>query len=272
MYRAIENLEDLRTVMNSPESWQLDFKMFVNPAEWWELAKDIAAFANYLGGVILVGVEELPSGMPQLCGIGAQDAEALKGAYEMAARDKCLPRPLVTMTILNVPELDGRCLLAVNVEPVPDQIVGAMFYLRNKAGDPTTCDAWRFPVRIGKHNVPITPDRIPMFIDAKSRRTAIRLCSITPGSIPLLVWRRPSNQFDEEPQAEGILDVEVDLAANVMRARRQRSDGGTSFAVPLEDVESVWEETRYNWRIRVTGWLDAQNRYVTNPSNAVFKR
>jgi len=49
----------------------VDFKATVDPTKWWELAKDMAAFANALGGVILVGVKEGPppvyEGLPR-CG------------------------------------------------------------------------------------------------------------------------------------------------------------------------------------------------------------
>jgi hypothetical protein len=272
MYTRIQSVEALHRALRNPETYELDFKKFVDPKEWWELAKDIAAFANYIGGVILVGAAENSSGTADLSGIPAVTAQDTKDAYEKAARDKCLPRPLVTVWILEPAEISGRCVLAVNVEPVPDQIVGSMFYATNKAGKPETSDAWRFPVRIGKDNVLITPDRIPMFIDAKIRRAAIRLSSIRQGSASMLVWRHPTNQFDDAPARDTIVGLEVDLAANVFRARRVIDRGEHPFSVPLDDVEAVWEETQGSWRIRVTGWLDERSSYVTNPSNTVIHR
>jgi hypothetical protein len=272
MYTRIQTVDALHRALLSPETYELDFKGFADAKEWWELAKDIAAFANYLGGVILVGAAENATGAADLCGIPAAAAQELKEAYEKASRDKCLPRPLVTVCSLEPPEIPGRCVLAVNVEPVPDQLVGAMFYGINKLGQPVSSDAWRFPVRIGKDNVSVAPDRIPMFIDAHVRRTAIRLSSIPRGAAPLLVWRRPSNQFDESPVREMIVGLDIDLTANVFRARRVIDGGEHPFSVPLDDVEAVWEETQGNWRIRVTGWLNEKSSYVTNPSNAVIRR
>lgn len=272
VYKRVQSLDDLKSALLSTETCELDFKAFVDSKEWWELAKDIAAFANYLGGVILVGATEESTGLPRLCGIELDFALTLKEAYEKAARDKCSPRPLLTAVILEPPEIPDRRVLAVNVEPVPDQIVGAMFCGRNSQGQATTSDAWRFPIRIGKDNIAITPDRIPMFIDAKTRRVAIRLSSIPRGSTPQLVWRRPSNQSNESPVVEPIIGLEVDVPANVFRARRVNDARQPAFSVPLDDVEAVWEATQANWRVRITGWLDDKNGYVTNPSNTIIKR
>jgi hypothetical protein len=271
VYHRVQSLAALRSALSASETWELDFKGSAKHEEWWELAKDVAAFANYLGGVILVGVAEESNGA-RLIGLPPAVGSALKEAYEKAARDKCLPRPLLTVVVLEPPEVLGQCVLAVNVEPVPDQIVGAMFYGTNKDGRRTTSDAWRFPVRIGKDNVSITPDRIPMFMDAKLRRVAIRLSAIPSTAIPYLVWRLPSNPLDESPIVEAIVGLEVDLAANVFRAGRLSEDQGARFSVPLDDVDVVWEQTEGNWRIRVTGWLDSKGAYIANPSSAVVRR
>lgn len=39
------------------EKHDIDFKRFADDAQPWEHAKDIAAFANALGGVIVVGAD-----------------------------------------------------------------------------------------------------------------------------------------------------------------------------------------------------------------------
>lgn len=272
MYRRIQTLEDLQAAVQACESPELDFKVTIEPTEWWELAKDIAAFANYLGGTILVGANEQSSGSAILVGVERQDAMTFQIAYENAARDKCLPRPIVSCVVLEPEGTKHPCVLAVNVEPFPDQFVGAMYYRTNKQGDPTTCDAWRLPIRIGKHNVLLTPDKLPMFIDARIRRIAIRLSAIPSAATPLLVWRRPSNQSSEEPVEELVFQVQVDLQANVLRARRADSKRGTVLAIPLDDVEAVWEHGQADWRIRVTGWLEERKGYICNPSNTVIKR
>jgi hypothetical protein len=270
MYKRVHSLENLRAVVQAPESWELDFKTTVDPDAWWELSKDIAAFANHLGGVILVGVSEQEH-RAQAFGIPATDVPRIAIAYENAARDKCLPRPLVTVARIQLPDVADRSVVAINVEAVPDQIVGAMFYAVNKQQARTTSEAWRFPVRVGKDNVLISPDRLPMFIDTKSRRTVIRLSSIPAGTTPSLVWRRPTNQTSENPVVEEVIVIAVDHPANVLRLRRVSTPEQQAFAIPLDDVDAVWEATENNWRIRVTGWLDG-DKYVTNPSNAVFRR
>jgi predicted HTH transcriptional regulator len=42
----------------SREKSDLDFKTFVEQAKSWENAKDVAAFANALGGVLLIGADD----------------------------------------------------------------------------------------------------------------------------------------------------------------------------------------------------------------------
>lgn len=271
MYRTIQSEKDLREAVHSRETWELDFKGFVKVSEWWELAKDIAAFANYLGGVILVGAEELESGLPNLVGLAGEAAGELREAYEKVARDKCLPRPLVNAVLIELSDQPDRWVLAVNVDPVPDQIVGAMHCGRNRLGEPIPSDAWRFPIRIGKDNISIPPDRLSMFIDPKTRRTAIRLSAIPVGATPQLVWRRPSNQSSETPVHEEVSQLAIDLPANIFRARRVMQPQEV-IAVPLDDVETVWERTQNQWSIRVTGWLNERSEYITNPSNATFRR
>ncbi len=56
---ARDDVERLRTAQ---EGATLDYKFRVEADEWWELAKDIAALANHLGGVLLVGVDETAEG------------------------------------------------------------------------------------------------------------------------------------------------------------------------------------------------------------------
>ena len=191
-YTRILSQDQLSSACGACESHELDYKMGVDADAWWELAKDIAAFANYLGGTILVGVQEEPTGTGRVVGMKEPELERLAHAYEMAARDKCSPAAMVTLD--RIPTDGGRSfVLAVNVEPYPDQLLGAMFVARNNSGSATTSNAWRFPVRIGRHTKFLKPEQLSMFMNSDIRRTIIRLESIPEKATKVLVWRRPTN-------------------------------------------------------------------------------
>jgi hypothetical protein len=261
-YEPVRTLADLRALAGSTEGRSLDFKGRVDTSEWWEMAKDIAAFANHVGGTILVGASEQPDGTATFFGIDQQDAVDAAREYENVAKDKCNPRPLVVPDPIALPS--GPIVLAVNVDPYPLAPVGAMFYERNKNGAPVTCDAWRFPLRVGKHNVPLQPDQIAMFMEPQIRRTAILLEGI-PGAARAkvkLVWvgwwddkGRP-NMSEIEVVMNG-----VDVAANVLSVSR-----GSDARIPLDDVESVWEAQGGLWAFRVCGAIDPNGfKYTSRP-------
>jgi hypothetical protein len=69
-----------------------------------------------------------------LHGIDPATASQLAQAYETIAKDKCSPKLTITCETIDPRLLNGKMLLAVNVDAVPDQLVGAMFYAVDKNG------------------------------------------------------------------------------------------------------------------------------------------
>jgi predicted HTH transcriptional regulator len=108
------------------ETYELEFKgldgiTFHRDPE--EHAKDIAALANLIGGVILIGIDETADiwGRARL---PMKDAQSIADYFTETARD--FVRPRVMIEALTVPSPDGCTgLVAVNVEPHPDQLVGS---------------------------------------------------------------------------------------------------------------------------------------------------
>ena len=58
LFRPVATTADLPALSAGRESGTYDFKGSVDLAKKRELAKDVAAFANATGGVILIGAEE----------------------------------------------------------------------------------------------------------------------------------------------------------------------------------------------------------------------
>lgn len=279
-YQPVRTLADAEALAASTEGRSVDFKGTADPEEWWELAKDIAAFANHVGGTILVGASEQADGTANLFGIPPEIAKALGREYENASRDKCKPRPLSTVDPIAL--ANGNVVLAINVEPYPLALVGAMFYALNRNGEPETCDAWRFPVRVGKHNIALQPDQIAMFMEPRTRRVVTLLEGVLEAvreppqsEIPT---RRPAGVYLHYvlPNLGRLPGVQikllrVDVMQNAFAFSTERVGDGRgrkeyTYEAPLDDVEAVWQGSDGGWQIRVSGYLDTPpdlDRYVS---------
>jgi len=116
-YLRIETVADLppEGPLNdrAREKADLDFKTFADPAKSWEHAKDVAAFSNAIGGVLLIGAHD-KTGHLAYPGIVRQSVKDIQGIYEAAAQ-LCSPSPIV-----DVIPIPARNVVAVNVEPYLD--------------------------------------------------------------------------------------------------------------------------------------------------------
>lgn len=233
-----------------PESFALDFKAehTTNTAEH---AKDMAAFANVLGGTILVGVAEKADSYERRL-LPLADAQQAARDYEDAARDLLAPTPFVDAVVVRFPADTTRALVAINVEPFPGQLVGAKL--------PNT-QAWRFPIRAaGRHTAFLDPVHMMIHSNPKTRKAAILLGSIPPTERkPMLVQVMERYEMEIEANGEEVLDgelLEVDPAKNTVSLSaflRDRSEI-VRVLVPLEDVEAVWKSVG-GWSVRLNGAL-----------------
>lgn len=236
---------------NVPESWALDFKV-AHKHDASEHAKDIAAFANAMGGVILVGVhEKSDSYVRNLLTLDAANRAARD--YEDAARDLLSPRPQVDPTVIPYPEDPARALLAVNVEPFPGQLIGAKL--------PTT-QAWRFPIRTAaRHCAYVDPERAMIYSDPRSRKNAILLLSIPEGERKAvyvqIMDRKELTQLDSNCEVSlqpELRSVDVDVNTVVLGIWTTDRSQIVPASAPLEDVQAVWKSSNL-WMIRLGGAL-----------------
>jgi hypothetical protein len=168
-------------------------------------------------------------------------------------------------------------IVAVNVNPYPDQPVGSKLPQPNRNGDLVPYDAWQFPVRVGRHTRPLVPAMIPMLTNPRVRRAVILLEAIPKPSAPSfqeprLLWRHPTNRTKAEPQQTPVRIEAVEPEKNTVALRVMEHGGNTTIRVPLDDVEAVWEARDHLWHIRVSGSVGGQGapEYISNPTNAAF--
>ena len=181
------------------ESPTLDFKCKLDrlddgKVDSFELAKDVAAMASVYGGTLLVGAcEEGRSGkLGVYKPLSAADATEAMDAYQLAARDRCRPVPLVSPVAI---PLDQGSVVAINVMPVVEGPVAVR--VRGDKSDGYGNDTYVFPVRVSTHAIMFTPEQLPMLMNPEVRRMAILLRSIPPsakvrlhgsGTDPEAVW------------------------------------------------------------------------------------
>ena len=171
----------------------LDLKRSVDPKGGFHIAKDVAAFANHLGGTLLIGVTENRGRVAKYMPLGPADIAETRQAVSNAVRDRLSPKPLVDMAV--VPRGDGG-IVAVNVWPFIGQPVGVRV-TADKEADGHGGDAYVFPLRTMVDSVYLLPEQLPMFMLPALRRTVILLNSIPPGAIVHVIALSTSGSREE---------------------------------------------------------------------------
>lgn len=223
----------LPVVGTSYETSALDFKRDANLKDPLELAKDIAAFANQLGGTILVGMQESNEGLavkwfPMTASVAAE----VQTAYERAALEHLSPRPRVQAA--RIPIKGGECI-AVNIEPYVDGVVAA----RADAKNP---HVWRFPIRIGKECKWLTPEEVAL-MTPETRKAIVMLSRINYGA--RIVKLREVSTKGASMDSSELRFGEVRDGDNALRLLLS-DDRVTSY--PLDMVRSVYRD-EHGWHI-----------------------
>lgn len=229
------------------EEYALEFKRTVSPDNRAELAKDVALLANMYGGLLLIGADETTAGV-DYPGLPSAHAKLVQEAYTFAVRDFCSPRPIFAVREILHPDGGDRVVVAINVEPFPDQPVGAA--APDKEGRPT--DAWRFPIRVRNHATFASPDQLMLWFNPQTRRAAIGLSQIADGTRVAY--------FCEGARGSGVHAGEANLTRwsiteNFVELNpiSVTSLVVVPFRAPLEDVASVSTTIHGSWQIRLRG-------------------
>jgi len=251
VFKPITDPRDLPKPEEGTEGLSLDAKTSARkganappaPFDDLELAKDVAAFANALGGTLLVGAhEDTARGViDRYVALTEVDALETLQHYNDAVSTRCSPRPLIQPERL---PFDGGFLVAVNVWPFLGQLVGV-----SDSGLGSQGRMFHFPYRVGRATAWIEPEQHAMFMIPTIRRTIVLLESIPQG---------PHTAVQIVRSSPGIADLGsasfmgVDIPGNV--AIFQKGDGPgrtTTFHIALDDIERVWRAAGDQWRIRL---------------------
>lgn len=254
LFKAIKTADDLPEEGSSYERAQLEFKKLVNGNRRYELAKDVAALANATGGVILVGIEDEHEQLARYVPLTQQDAEETRRAVNDAVSDRCFPSPHCEPEIV---ARDGGFVVAINVWPLPDQLVGVKAPIEKEAGEKKPQWAFVFPVRKHTGTDFLKPQELAPLMLPKIRHAAIALESIPEGQRQNLTLTYQA--YRDVKLGAAYVNVNIQTA----RATFLVSHGGEYFnrnqnqelVLPLQAIDSVQPLTGDRWRICLSGHL-----------------
>ncbi len=242
MFRPVLSQGDLPPEGTTREDFALDMKAKVDQTNQFELAKDMAAFANSSGGTVLVGaVEDRAKGtLTRYLPFPESEANAVVKAYSLAVTQRCFPAPFIDVKAISK---DAGFVVAVNVWPFPAQVVGVK--IRADRADGFGGEAYFFPLRSGVDTVTIRSEHLPMFMLPELRRLAIMLDSIPPNERGFVDLASPSGH-----KSVGL--KEVNILTNSFTVEWARDPTSPiKFSLPLDIVQHIWKDANGRWRIAV---------------------
>ena len=217
-----------------------------------DLAEQIAAFANTLGGCILIGANEQAGGTYVYDVMEEDMADAARVRYEHAGRDFCSPNPILeSVVIQRVPGF----VTAINVWPFPGQAIGV------RHGPPDK-PAWLFPFRVGTQTKFLSAEQLPMIMLPELRKPAILLSQIVAGE-SVQIQNQGGGQvvnaaFHEIQLQTGTFTIQIPPHP----ASRPMGGGAMQIAtIPLEAVYLVWKHHSDGWQIAVRGQVHTEGTF-----------
>jgi hypothetical protein len=244
MWKRIDSPGDLPSI-GDPETLYLDFKA-VPSDSGFEIGKDVAAFANASGGVILVGAVEEKKKLIRFKPL--TDPIRTKDFYTSAVRDRCRPHPTVGLDLITIDDSGGQ-ILAANVEPFPGQPVGVHVTVSDQGEmKPRIQDLFHYPVRVYTDTKAILPENLAMYVDARVRRIAILLEPLVGSRVIVqCVHSVPPGLRMDSFELKG-----VSVAENTIEFGSEKSG---SLFISLDLVHSV-HRTEKTWLVFVQGYFD----------------
>lgn len=245
------------------ERSDVDFKVSVSPKATIEMAKDVAALANTVGGVIIVGAQTrgpLVVGYP---GIAPAIATQLSESYDQSASQRCRPAPKVVTQIIEREKTDP--IVVVNVWPSALAPVGVRIDRQ---------EAWVFPFRVGSHTSFMQPDQFGILENVSARRAAALLLAIPENERQQIRirWMRPTGresnaQYSKHEELGRLVEVLPDqnVASFLMSGPPGAAPSGYhELRLPLDWIDTVWrEEPVKAWIVFSSAFLDREgDRYV----------
>lgn len=225
-WKPILTFEDATTAHSRYETDTLDFKMTSKDTEPAELAKDVAAFANHVGGTILVGMKENKPGLaPTPFPMSGEELAKQRRRYEKAVQSFCDPLP--SFMPHEIEREKGALFLAVNVYPFSG-IVG----VRAASGS----EQWTFPIRVATQTKFLSPTQVTMYTPTV-RSAIVSLSRLKAGQVIQRI-NEPNYNAGNNPR-QLVQFQRINLDENNFEVLTL--PGNTLVHYPLDMVRSVYK-------------------------------
>src|SRR5262245_14421001 len=264
-YTPITSADDLPKPGVVLEHLHLDFKAYkgARPLDR-EMAKDVAAFANAHGGVVLIGATHDDGFLWEYSPLDQEPAREVADDHRRAVQRYCKPHAVVDVRAIPI---DGGLVVAVNVPPYPAPPIGVRSEEKH--------DAWLFPARRGDHTHFLLPEELATLMDPVYRRRVLQVQGIPKregGGHPCLLHFIDAGHFSKHergvrfPAGTGVNAiyraqiVDIDPVAGVMVVK---GDNPSRIVIPLDALRGVWKgEDDTDHQVAIKGVLaDEGNRY-----------
>lgn len=232
----------------SRETGTFDFKARPDPQDQRELAKDIAAFANATGGVLLAGAQEdrASGSLSGYVPLSLAEAQEIKRAYEESATTFCSPNPVFDPVVIE--RVRAEFVVAVNVYAFPVCPVA----VRWVPGEP----AWTFPLRTATQTHWMSPTEAIMLAIPAIRRAAILLDAIPLRERQDVVLLGADAAAPYVGKKANLRFSGVDaLASSATFEETVGIAGIQKTSIPLDAVQSVWKGNDGKWCVALTGCI-----------------
>ncbi len=245
-------MTELPTPGSAVEKNRLDCKARYDDGDKrrFEMAKDVAAFANANGGRLLIGSVEQGGLLTRHVGLLRAEALKTRRDIEEAVRDWIRPSPVVDFPE-PVPIDDDNVVLIVDVQPVPGQAVGVRVGRDDGA-------SWVFPVRVGTQTVRYSPEQLVLLMDVALRRKVQLLSAAKASGKSLKVESAVSvTSRNASTRVDHVEVEEIDERSNSMRI----VSGDASIWISLDLISSVWREGD-SWAMRIERLLSRRDNKI----------
>jgi len=223
-----------------------DFKTWYRQDERHKLVNDIVAFANALGGVLLVGAKEEHERLVAYAPRTKVEADELRAMANDIAQKSCVPSPRIDARVL---AQGPGYVVAIHVYGSTAQPIGA----RVKS-EP---NAYRFPIRRVTGTEFLEPQELATIMVPAIRARALQLAHIPPEErVMNIVWHGHGGAaiIHRSYKLVGIDD-------HLLQARFTYQDGQhqpRELHLPLDQIVAVeprHEESTRSWYLTVNGVL-----------------
>jgi hypothetical protein len=261
-----------------------DFKatydVAADPTKSFEIAKDVCAFTNHLGGSIIVGAHEGTGARKGMIGkfeeLKKPNPGELVKAIERAVRLYCAPLPsvnaiIIPLEVAQVEKILGRSgepattIVAINVDPGLNTPYGCRACSDEckeckTASQPCSCkgkeigDAYRFPIRVIEGARFLRPEELGKFMNVAERRAMLDLLRLA-DEPKITVWFNPGNATRGVSRPCKIVNLDMSLMActlELLYTRDKDEPNPYRADIPLLFVRATWR-SQEGWNVAVDG-------------------